>query len=482
MWFFSMVETLVGWAWGLPLIVMIMGAGLYFTLGSGLFQLQLGEVGRVVKQSFFAPKTKEEQGEGTISSFQALAIAVGNTVGVGNIGGVATAIAVGGPGAVFWMWVSGIFGQILKMVEVTLAVHYRLVDNHDESYGGPAYYIERGIGEELGWPRFAKFLAVFFVLCFFTFGFIGMQNYTISEAMAKTFHIPMLGASCLYVALVYLFIAGGIKGLGRISEMLVPFMCVFYLGGAVVVLFQNPAAIPAGIGLIFQNAFTGTAAVGGFAGAAFAQAIRMGTARAVYSNEAGWGSAAMIHASSKVNHPVTQGILGIFEVIVDTMIICTATALMVVCTGEWSSGVKGASLTLQAFSHGMGSIGGIVLTLGIFIFGLTSTTGSYAMYVSMVRYLFNGRPQVIALMQRVLKWIFPLPSFFVVLYSLSVGLPTEKVWLFADLAIALPIFINLFAILVLSPRFFALLKDYRARYMNKGKVDPSFRVFYEDKR
>lgn len=479
MWFFNIVEKLVGLAWGLPLIIMIMGAGLYFTLGSGLFQLQLGEVGRVVKKRFFSPAAKEEQG--TISPFQAIAIAVGNTVGVGNIGGVATAIAVGGPGAVFWMWVAGICGQILKMVEVTLAVHYRTVDSHDETYGGPAYYIEKGIGEELGFPKFARFLAVLFVLCFFTFGFIGLQNYTISEALSSTFHIPMLTASCIYIGLVYLFIIGGIKGLGKIAALVVPFMCVFYLGGALIVLLKDPAAIPAGIGLIFENAFTGTAAVGGFAGAAFAKAIRMGTARAVYSNEAGWGSAAMIHASSRVDHPVSQGILGIFEVIVDTMIICTATALMIVCSGEWSSGVKGASLTLQAFSHGMGDVGTIILTLGIFIFGLTSTTGSYVMYVSMVRYLFDGHPKVIAKAQKILKFIFPLPSFFLVLYALGNGLPTEKVWLFADLAIALPIFINVFAILVLSPKFFALVKDYKARYMNKGDVDSKFPVYYKAK-
>lgn len=479
MWFLSFVEQLVDWIWGTPLIVMILGAGLFFTLVSGCFQFR--HFGYVLKNTLgriFSGKV--DDGPGTLSPYQAVSVAIGSTVGVGNIGGVATAVAVGGPGAVFWMWMAGIFGQLIKMVEVSLAVHYRTVVDGDATYGGPTYYIHRGIGEELGWKVLAKILSTLFLLGFFVGYLFTIQNYTVAEAVAGTFNVNMVLVSFVFLVLLYASIWGGIKGLGKIAVMVVPFMCIFYIGGALVVILKEASAIPATFKLIFSSAFTGTAAIGGFGGAAFAKMIQVGMARAVYSNEAGWGSSPMIHATAKVNHPVKQGVMGIFEVFMDTLVICTVTAFMIINSGEWSSGLDGATLTLSAFSKGIGSLGTIVLVLGIFLFGLTTSTGLFAQFETLLTYLVGERSKHLKKVLQINKFVYPLPGFLLVLYAQMSGLPTYKVWMFIDVSVGIPIFINLFAILLLTPKFRALLRDYRARYMGQGEIDPNFKVFYEE--
>ncbi len=479
MWFLNFVEQLVDWIWGTPLIVLILGSGVFFTLISGCFQFtHVRHVYRNTLGRIFSGKVDE--GPGTLSPYQAVSVAIGSTVGVGNIGGVATAVAVGGPGAVFWMWMAGIFGQLIKMVEVSLAVHYRTVVDGDATYGGPTYYIRRGIGEEKGWKLLAKILSTLFLLGFFVGYIFTIQNYTVAEAVAATFDVNMVLVSFIFLVFLYASIWGGIKGLGRIAVMVVPFMCLFYLGGALLVIFKEAAAIPSTFKLIFSSAFTGTAAVGGFAGAAFAKMIQVGMARAVYSNEAGWGSSPMIHAAAKVNHPIKQGIMGIFEVFMDTLVICTATAFMIINSGEWSSGLDGATLTLSAFSKGIGSLGTIVLVLGIFLFGLTTSTGLFAQFETLLTYLVGERSKHLKKVLRLNKFVYPLPGFLLVLYAQMNGLPTYKVWMFIDVSVGIPIFINLFAILLLTPKFMALLRDYRARYMGQGEIDPDFKVFYEE--
>ncbi len=366
------------------------------------------------------------------------------------------------------------------MVEVSLAVHYRSVVGAESTYGGPTYYIRRGLGEERGWKFLAKILSFLFLLGFFICYFFTIQNYTVVEAVAGTFNVNMVMVSLVFLVLLYFSIWGGIKGLGKIAVLVVPFMCLFYIGGALVVIFKEVHAIPETFKLIFHGAFSGTAAVGGFAGVTFAKMIQVGMARAVYSNEAGWGSSPMIHATAKVNHPIKQGIMGIFEVFMDTLVICTITAFMIINSGAWTSGLDGATLTLSAFTSGLGSWGTIILVLGIFLFGLTTATGLFAQFETLITYVIGENSPKLPKALKLNKLLYPLPGFLLVLYAQMNGMPTYKVWMFIDVSIGIPIFVNLFAILLLTPKFLQLLRDYRARYMGQGEIDPTFKVFYEE--
>lgn len=476
----EIIEKIVWeYLWGMPLIILSLFVGLYFTIFSGFFQFRFAKHAFKVAFSKFFAKSDEKE-PGTISPMQALSVAIGSTVGVGNIGGVATAIAVGGPGAVFWLWVAGILGQVIKMVEISLAVHYRNTDKNGSTYGGPTYYMKKGLGEEKNLKPLAKILAFIF-----TFGFgvgfvITMQNYTVSEAVSSTFNVNMITVSVVYTILLYLMIAGGLKSLGKIASYLVPFMCLFYILGGIFIVGKHIDLLPNVFSMIFNSAFTGTAAFGGFAGAAFMQVIKIGMSRAVFSNEAGWGSSPMIHASAKTNHPVSQGILGIFEVFIDTIVICTLTSLVILITGEWSSGLSGAALTLSAFESGVGGVGRFILTIGILLFGITTSSGIYAQIEVLVRYLLGEGKKAEKIILTIYKWSYPLPGLLLVIFAVSNGLPSTSVWLFADMSTALPIFANLVVLLLLSKKFFNLLKDYKARYMGIGEVDPNFKIFYED--
>lgn len=466
--------------WGMPLIILILGVGIYFTFATKFFQFRhLGYVFKQTYMKFFKNKDGKKD-KGSITPFQAVSIAIGATVGVGNIGGVASAIAIGGPGAVFWLWVAGVLGQVIKMVEVTLAVHYRSKDEEGRTFGGPTYYMKKGLGKEKKLNILSKILIFIFIFGFGVGFFITMQNYTVSEAISSTFSVSMVTVSIVYTVLLYLLIGGGLPALGKIAVRVVPFMCLFYIFGGLFIIFKNISFFPESIQLIFGSAFNGTAALGGFAGAAFAQVIKIGMSRAVFSNEAGWGSSPMIHASAKTDHPVRQGLLGIFEVFVDTIVICSITALVIIMTGQWSSGASGAALTLSAFENGIGSFGRIILTLGILLFGLTTSSGLYAQIEVLLRYLLGDKNKKKDTILKVYKWAYPLPGLALVIFAVINELPGTSVWLFADMSTALPIFANVLAILILSPKFLKLLKDYKARHMGIGEVDPNFKIFYED--
>lgn len=286
-------EKLNDFLWGPPLIILMLGAGFYFTARSGFFQFR--HFHHIMKNTFGKMKDKGDSGEGMLKPFEAICIAVGGTVGVSNIGGVATAIAVGGPGAIFWMWIAALLGMVLKMVEVTLGVYYREKDEKGLPFGGPTYYMEKGLGEEKGFKGWKPLAIVFGAGIFSTF-FITLQNYTVSEAIGNTFGINMMIIAVIYIACVYIMISGGIPQLGKIATKIVPFMLMFYLVGGIVIIFKNITALPHALGLIVGSAFTGSAAMGGFAGATVAQALQIGLARSVYSNEAGWGTSPMIHS------------------------------------------------------------------------------------------------------------------------------------------------------------------------------------------
>ena len=478
--FIEFLEVLVwDYLWGVPLVVVVLTAGVLLTVRSGFFQFRY--LGYSLKNAWkkLFEKNADDGSDGVISPLEAMSIALGTTIGVGNIGGVATAIAVGGPGAIFWMWVAGVLGQIIKMAEITLAVHYRSRNKDGSAYGGPNYYMQKGIGRQKGMKKAFKILSAIFAFGFMVGFFINIQIYTVAEAIGNTFDISLITVGVVYTILLYMLIAGGVPSLGKTAAKLVPFMIIFYLGGGLFIILKHADQLPHAFALIFGNAFTGTAAAGGFAGAAFSQAIKMGMARSVFSNEAGWGSAPMIHASAKVDHPVKQGILGVFEVFVDTIIVCTMTALVIIVTGQWSSGLDGATLTLSAFEVGMGKPARVIMAVGVFLFGITTSSGIYAQMEVVVRYLIGDNKRK-DLVLSLYKRLYPIPSLALVLIAVYYQFPGTAVWLFSDASTALPIFANVVALVILSPKFIELLKDYKARYMGIGKVDPNFRIFYED--
>lgn len=476
----KILDAVVGFLWGMPLIVGILFTGFYITFRSGFFQFAF--FGHIMKNTFgkMMKKTNEDSEEkGLLSPIEAVSTAIGGSVGVGNIGGVATAIATGGPGAVFWMWVCALIGMIIKTAEVTLAVYYRNTDEEGNPYGGPTYYIEKGLGEERGfklWPL----MAVLFGGGIFATFFITLQNYTVSEALDSAFGIGMIPASLIYCIFTYVMIFGGIKHVGKIASKIVPIMCLFYIGSCLFIIFTNISELPEVFGLIFRSAFSGTAAVGGFAGAGISQVIRLGVSRSVYSNEAGWGTSPMIHSTSKTEHPIKQGLWGGFEVFVDTMLVCTMTAITVIITGQWSSGLSGATLTLSAFEVGIGPIGKSILAVGVFLFGITTSSGWYSYYEIILRHVFKEKSDVKNKILKIYRLLYQIPGVAMVLYAVSYGLPGKYVWYFADISSAIPTFVNIFAVLFLSSKFFELLKDYKARYLGIGKVDNEFKLFYED--
>ena len=465
--------------WGLPMVVLILATGLYITVRTGFFQFRgFGTAMKHAFRSIFGKEEADKNDTGVLSPLEAMSTALGTTIGVGNIDGVASAIAVGGPGAVCWMWVAGLFGMIIKMSEITLAVHYRSKDQNNEAYGGPNYYMKKGIGTELNLKVIFKILSALFAFGFLLGYFINIQTYTVAEAVGNTFDIGMIPVGIVYTLALYVLISGGLKSVGRFASKLVPFMCIFYLGAGLFIIARNAPAIPGVIGLIFQSAFTGTAALGGFMGASISLAIKTGMARSVFSNEAGWGSAPMIHATAKVDHPIKQGLMGVFEVFMDTFVICTITCLVILCTGQWSSGLDGATLTLAAFETGIGSFGRIALALGVFLFGLTTSSGIYAQMEVVVRYLV-GESKLKNAILTFYKWTYPIPSLAMVYIAVYMGYPGTTVWLFSDFGTALPIFANIVALLILTPKFSSLLRDYKARYLGQGKPDPDFHIFYE---
>lgn len=479
----AIFEKIVGFLWGLPIILTILGAGIYFTVRTGFFQVTffkhiLSEtIGKVIKTG----NKSEENGEGLITPFEAVSTAIGGSVGVGNIGGVATAIAVGGPGALFWLWIAAFLGMILKTVEVTLGVFYREKDEKGELYGGPTYYMEKGLGKERGYKWWIIPAVLFGGGIFSTF-FITVQNYTVSEAVSAAFGVKIIYASLFYIICNYILIIGGIKGLGKLAGKVVPFMCFFYILAALIIIILNIGNLPSALGLVFKSAFSGTAALGGFAGATFRLAVRQGMARSVFSNEAGWGSSPMIHSSAQTNHPVKQGLWGAFEVFVDTMVVCTLTSLVIIITGVWSSGATGATLTLSAFEAGIGSASKFVIAIGIFLFGVTTSSGWYAYYEIILRHLMKKYPKTKNGILKFYKLFYPIPGFLMVVLATTIGMPGSTVWLFADFTTAVPVFVNVAVLLILSPTFIKLFKDYKERYILKKEMPKDTRVFYEDKK
>ena len=462
--------------WGYPLLVLCIGVGIYLTLRSGFFQFRM--LGKILKYPFSKEANDSEGADQQLTTFEAVSVAIGGSVGVSNISGVGTAIATGGPGALFWLWVAACLGMITKMAEVSLAVHYRETDEKGKHYGGPTYYIMKGLHEEKGWNKgLCKLLCVLFGGGIFITFFLTLQNYTTAEAIGSTFNINYVIPGLVLSLSTWGVIWGGLKGVGKAASYLVPIMCVFYVGCVIVTLILNAGALPGAIASIFKGAFTPQAAVGGFAGATVAEALRLGFARCVYSNEAGWGTSPMVHATANVDHPIKQGFMGAFEVFVDTIVVCSATGILVIATGFWSSGLVGAELTLTALEANLGSFARIAIALSIFFFAMTTGTGWFVYYQTLLTHAFAGEFRKKILF--VQKLINPFMGFIITCITVFGGGTPAELWVMADFSSALPTFVNLFVLFFLTGKFFDLVKDYKARYMGIGQVDPNFKVFYE---
>lgn len=487
----AFLDWLNGILWGVPLIALMLFTGLYFTIRSGFFQFRhFGWILKHTVGTITQKNTKVSEDKKAISPFEAICTAIGGTVGFGNIAGVATAVASGGPGAVLWMWLTSCLGLILKQVEVTLGCYYRGTNSNGEKYGGPTYYMQKGLGEKRHWGNAWKILAVIFGIGIFSTFFITSSNLTASEVVAGAFNfngVSVFGyfidgrivVGTLLCILTYVITSGGIKGVASIFSKLVPFMSIAYILMGLLMIIVNIQAVPEAIGAIFTNAFTGTAAIGGFAGAAVSKIVQTGMARAVYSNEAGWGTSPMIHSSADTPHPVEQGLWGSFEVFFDTFVVCSITALSVILSGVWTDGLTGGALALSAFSKSFGSVGSILLAIIMIIFTVTTSGGWFTYYLAILEHINMKKSRFSEFLIKAFYAIRALPGLLWTVYLVHAQ-NTGFIWTVVDITSAIPTFVNVFVILMLSNDYFRLLKDYKARYMGVGEVDPDMALFYED--
>jgi len=376
-----------GIVWGPPLMILLVGAGILLTVVTGAIQItKLPFAFREVVGKLF----HKNSGTGSVTPFQALATALASTVGVGNIAGVATAIFLGGPGALFWLMFSGVFGMATKFSEIVIALHYRERDASGVMRGGAMYVLSRG----LKMPWLGSIFALLTSLAAFGIGNMVQAN-SVADAVLATYGVDRTLTGIILCMLVGLVVLGGIERIAQFSTVLVPFMCIFYIGGALVILLLHFSEIPAVCSLVIDSAFNGHAAAGGFAGATITQAMRMGIARGLFSNEAGLGSAPIVHASASTDHPVRQGLYGIFEVFVDTLVVCLLTGFAILVTGAWTTGATGAALSAKAFEIGLPGVwGGIVVSTSVIAFAFSTIIGWAYYGETGVTYLFGTKAQL----------------------------------------------------------------------------------------
>ncbi len=441
-----------GIVWGPLIIILIIGTGTYLSFMTGFFSIT--KLGYVLKNTLLKMFAKDDKGEGEVTAFQAVATALAATVGTGNIAGVATAIALGGPGAVFWMWLAAIMGMTTKYAEVVLAVNYREKTPDGRFVGGPMYYITNGLGKNWKW------LAVIFAF-FGTFASFGIgcmvQSNSVALSAQSTFGVPVMVTGIVLAVLTGAVIVGGIKRIGAFTEKLVPFMAALYILGGLWLLISNAAKIPAAFAMIFSNAFTGTAAVGGFTGTVMMQAIRYGVARGIFTNEAGLGSAPIAHAAATTDHPVRQGLWGVFEVFMDTIVICSITALSILVTGVWETGESGAVLSAMAFDTGIPVVGKYIVSIGLILFAYSTILGWEYYGERCLEYLFGTKP------------IFAYRIIWVIAVIVGAVGGLTFMWDLADTLNGLMAFPNLVGVLMLSPVVFKLTKEYFSSDKSKAE-------------
>ncbi len=447
----ALVGKVGGFAWGPIMITLLFVTGVLLTLGTRIVQF------RKLIQAFKLLVSKEHAGDGDITPFQALMTSLSATIGTGNIAGVATAIAAGGPGAVFWMWITGALGGSMKFGEAVLAVKYRITNEKGEQSGGPMYYIKHGMKDQYGgnWAWLGWCFALFGFIASFGIGNM-VQSNSVAAAIKSSFGISEWITGVVIAVAVALVIIGGIKSIAKVTSKIVPVMAVIYILGSLIVLVAKSSMIPDAFGLIFSNAFSGKAVAGGFLGAV----VRFGVARGVFSNEAGLGSAPIAHAASKIKDPVVQGIIASLGSFIDTLIVCTMTALVILVSGLLSFNdaglmsitdkLSGAALTSTAFSQSLPGLGSFIVTFGLIFFAFSTIIGWYYYGSKCFEYI-AGVSAV-----NVYKWIY------VALTLVGAAVPLSFVWNLSDTFNGLMAIPNLIALIGCSPMIFTMLKNYEA--------------------
>lgn len=440
----AVTETLASNIWNL-MVPILFGAGLVLTFRTGFVQFR--KLGVALRITFSKSARAKSGREGDITPFAALSTALAATLGNGNIAGVATAIMAGGPGAIFWMWVCGLLGMATKYSEAVLGVQYREKHPDGTIAGGPMYYIRAGIKNQAA----ARILAGMFAVCGAIAAF-GIGNMVQSNQMARVvdsqFGIPTVVTGLVITVLAGLVILGGIKRIGAVASRLVPGMVIIYLGFGTLVLLLNITQIPAAFMLIFEHAFSPASAAGGFIGATIKEAIQMGARRGIFSNEAGLGSAPIAHAAAQTPSPVHQGLIGVAEVFIDTIVVCTFTALIILTSGAWlTSGQDGSALTAAAFSSGIPGFGGAVVALASLLFGFSTLIGWSYYGEQCLKYLFGIR---VTLAYRIV---------FTLLILVGALISLDLVFAFSDVANPLMAFPNLVGLMLLSGLVAKITKD-----------------------
>jgi AGCS family alanine or glycine:cation symporter len=438
----ALITEIYEWAWGVPMQVLLLGTGIFLTAGLRfLTWRRIRDAFRLLFRGFSG------NGAGDIPPFRALMTSLSATIGTGNIAGVATAITLGGPGALFWMWLTALFGMAMKYAEAVLAVRYREQDDRGGYSGGPMYYIRNGLG-----PRFA-FLGAAFALFGSMAGFglaNTVQSNSVAQVLGDQFQVPWAVTGLVLMVLVGAVILGGIQRIAATASAVVPVMAIAYVLMSATVIAMNIEQVPTALKTIVETAFTGASAAGGFAGATVWAAIRFGVARGIFSNEAGLGSAPIAHAAAQTNEPVEQGLVAMLGTFIDTLVVCTMTGLVIMVTGVLDSGVSGASLTAMAFGAAVPG-GELVVTLGVVLFATTTMIGWSFYGERCVVYLFGTRG------------IWPFRLLWVLAIPVGAGTDLGLIWLIADILNAFMAIPNLIALLLLSPVVFTLSREYFSR-------------------
>ena len=445
--FIPMLNAIDSFMWGPPLITLLVGTGIYLTL-----RLKLLQVIRLPKALSLIFKAKNH-GEGDVSSFKALCVALAATVGTGNIVGVATAVKIGGPGAIFWMWMAAFFGMATKYAEGLLAVKYRSTDANGNIAGGPMYYIRQGMGEKYK-PLATFFAAATILVAYFGIGTFPQVN-AIVDSAEISFGLSKVLTGFVLTVLIAAITIGGLQSIAKVASKVIPFMAVMYIAISLGLIVMNLDGVPAAVALIFESAFTGAAAAGGFAGSTIMMAMQNGIARGVFSNESGLGSAPIAAAAAKTKEPAEQGLISMTGTFIDTLIICTMTGLALVLTGVWQGDAAGAAMTSAAFATAYGNIGSILLTVALVLFAFTTILGWNYYGERACIYLFGT------------KGVMPYRIIFIALIASGGFLKLEAIWILADIVNGLMAIPNLIALIALSGVVVAETESYLAR---KGEV------------
>ncbi len=440
--FENILSQISDWVWGIPLLVLLFGTHIFLTIRLKFIQRFIG---KAIKISL--GRTKE--GEGDISQFGAMTTALAATIGTGNIVGVATAVASGGPGAVLWMWLTGVFGIATKYSEALLSVKFRVTQEDGSMAGGPMYVLERGMNNKFLAILFAGFTAIT------AFGIGNMvQANSISHLVDETFHVSPWITGIILSILTAIVIIGGIKSIAKVCERLVPFMAIFYVLGCIILLFLNYANVPSTLKLIFESAFTGHAVLGGFVGAGAKEAIRFGISRGLFSNESGLGSAPIVAAAAQTKNPVRQALVSSTGTFWDTVVVCAITGIVIVNSNEWVKGLNGASLTKAAFTD-LPVVGPVVLTIGLLTFVFSTILGWSYYGEKAAEYLFGDK------VTKPYRWLWVA---FVMIGSV---LSLNIVWSFSDITNALMAIPNLISLIFLHK---IIVKE-TDEYLWQGKID-----------